>query len=453
MVQLFTEQLKHLTGVRSGNELSEKTFLLAVSGGRDSMCMAHLFLQSNLKFSIAHVNFSLRDQESDGDESLVRNWASLNRIDFFTTRFNTNEYAVQKSISIQMAARELRYNWFDNLMQHHSFDFLSIAHNLNDSAETLMINLLRGTGIKGITGINERNGYIIRPMLKFSRNEISDYVCKNKIPYRDDSSNDKSYYSRNRIRNNIFPEFEKINKSFLKTLERDINNFSDVTAILDDLKSGILSKVTISGKNPELKIDIQKLKKEKFASYWIYNILEDYGFNFSQTEEILDSTDGISGKKFESHTHILVKDRQYLLLFRKEENLNLFYNEIITLNEFLNETKVEFNSIKLSFKRYPKPIGFLTSSLPNIHYLDASRIQYPIVIRSWSSGDKFMPLGMNKFKKVSDFYIDLKIDVITKKSGLVIMTDGQIVCLPGLRIDNRYKVVEETSEILEISIC
>lgn len=458
MIQLFNEQLKHLSGAlynNSGNDPQIK-YLLAVSGGIDSMCMAHLFLKSGLKFSIAHVNFSLRDQESDGDEQLVRSWADANQIECFVKRLETAEYARNESLSIQMAARELRYGWFDELMKSGSYNYLAIAHNLNDTAETLFINLLRGTGLSGLTGIKEKSGYIIRPLLKFTREEISAFVLKEGVPFREDSSNKKSYYSRNRIRNNVFPEFEKINPSFLKTIEKNTRNFSEAALIIDDLKNETLKKITEPCVNQELKINIKKLLKTGHPSFWLFQILNEYGFNDTQYKDIIDTLTGISGKYFESAGYTLIKDRTHLLLCKNtllpktgSDELN-FEAEVF---ESDLEKIVEFGNLKISMTKYSVSKGFAPDANPNRHYLDFDMITFPLAIRRWRDGDRFKPLGMDNFKKVSDFFIDQKIDLVSKKSSAVITTNGQILCLPGLRIDNRFKITGTTKNVFEITIC
>jgi tRNA(Ile)-lysidine synthase len=454
MYQLFRERLKHLSGDISDTGLADKKYLLAVSGGIDSMCMAHLFLKSGIMFSVAHVNFSLRDSESDGDQKLVEEWAASNKIQFYTTRFNTTDFADSNSVSIQMAARELRYKWLDELMKRHSFDFLAVAHNLNDSAETLFINLLRGTGIEGLTGIKERGGYIIRPLLGFSREEITEFVKLEQIPFRNDSSNEKSYYSRNRIRNCVFPEFSKINPSFLKTLESDIRHFSDTAEVINQMKISIIESISEHDCKNLKKIDVEKLLKLKQSSFWLFNILSDYGFNSSQCSDIFDSLRGVSGKKFESLNYILVKDREFLLLYNKSEiEAEKIENETITIDEIESGTSVFFGNMEITVRVLEVIRPFTPPANPMIQSLDFDKIIFPVVIRRWSEGDRFMPLGMDKFKKLSDFFIDQKIDIISKRDATVLTTNGQIMCLPGLRIDNRFKVTVDTKKILEISIC
>ena len=229
----------------SGGGADGHRYLLGVSGGIDSMCMARLFLDSSLHpdFAIAHVNFSLRGEESDGDMDSVVEWGRANGIQVFTRTFDTHAYSAENSISTQMAARELRYGFFSELMESEGFDLLAIAHNLDDSIETIFLNIARGTGLKGLSGIPVRNGRIIRPLMGISRARIREYVESNGVSYRDDRTNFESHYARNRVRNIIFPEFRKINPSFLNTVRRDAEYFREASDIIDGVYAGVCSRV------------------------------------------------------------------------------------------------------------------------------------------------------------------------------------------------------------------
>ena len=275
MQELFDIELRSLTA-----GVDHPSILVGVSGGMDSMCMANLFLHTTVPctFRIAHVNFSLRGVESDQDEDLVHDWCKQHGVPFYSTRVNAHEFAQEQSISTQMAARDLRYSWFLSLLEEHSMDFLAISHNLNDSVETLMINLLRGTGLRGLSGIRRSNGPIIRPLLFATRHDISDYVASNNVPFREDSTNKESQYYRNRIRNEVFPHFEIINPSFLQTINTSMARFSEISDVLEELynsRKGTLYHM----KEGVLHIDIKALKAEKSINWWLFTILEGYGFN------------------------------------------------------------------------------------------------------------------------------------------------------------------------------
>lgn len=517
MIAKFKESLLELTDSKGMHPASEgaPSILLAVSGGIDSMCMAYLFSRifySN--YAIATVNFSLRGEESDGDENLVLDWANSHGVKCFRTTFDTNKYAHEMGISTQMAARDLRYNWFDSLMKKHSFDYLAIAHNLNDSVETFFINILRGTGLQGLTGIRKKNGYVIRPLIGFTRMEIVELVKQDEIPFREDSTNAQSHYSRNRLRNLVFPELEMINPSFLKTVERDMAN---VEAAVDVLQDVLLEKKAYFFEGSTNKISIKSLLKESRPDFWLYEILKDYGFNSDQITQINDSLVGQSGKEFHSLSHLLIKDRDFLLLYPKggirpkivnelKEEIGVFaadVNEVKAMEPNANKIEIlkpqvndiEIPSLKagvaakfecckrsVQLTLYPKPHGFSYKKKPvfdhtlmedlfseneanlisakeanlsppePLLYIDAQLLQFPLTLRAWKDGDRFMPLGMKGFKKLSDFMVDLKLDKISKNQIPILLSGDKIVAVIGYRIDERFKVTPHTKNIFEIKI-
>ncbi len=413
------------------------SILVGVSGGMDSMCMANLFLNTTVPctYSIAHVNFSLRGSESDQDEAMVREWCRKHGIPFYTTKVNALEFAQEQSISTQMAARDLRYGWFFSLMEEHSMDFLAISHNLNDSVETLMINLLRGTGLRGLAGIRRSNGPIIRPLLSVTRNDISKYVASHNVPFREDHTNRESHYHRNRIRNDVFPHFEIINPSFLQTISTSMARFSEISDLLEELynsRKGTLYRMA----DGVLHIDIKALKAEKSLNWWLFKILDGYGFNDAQIVQIAEALKGQSGKTFFSPSHILIRDRQYLKVYPGNQN---------------------YDDFKVSIKVFTKPVGFNPKKAPEgTLYVDGRRLKFPLKCRRWKPADRFRPFGMKGFKKLSDFFIDLKLDVEEKKRQIVVTTldkkgEEQIVCIVGKRIDDRWKVTAATKQIVSIT--
>lgn len=524
MITKFKESLVQLTGQKEFHPASPDNpkILLAVSGGIDSMCMAHLFNRiyySN--FAIATVNFSLRGEESDGDEELVSDWAAERGVQFFSNTFDTKGYAKSMGISTQMAARDLRYNWFESLMTTHNFDYLAVAHNLNDSVETFFINILRGTGLQGLTGIRRKNGTTIRPLLGFTRREIAEFTKKENIPFREDSSNNESHYSRNRIRNMVFPEFEIINQSFLKTVERDMANVEAASDILEDLFKQKRSSLIDDSSG---RISIPALLKERRPDYWLFLLLDKYGFNPLQIEQIYDSLNGQPGKEFHSDSCLLLKDRYFLLIYPKgtpvnnppitpdiamfekpkefldssfDELLELLDDENVQESEPLSEKSPEpeitmkidsldidvfkpgdykeltFEGTQMRLSIYPKPHGFkykkdraekpeftgdlfVVSSDSTVTestlLIDADLVKFPIAVRKWREGDKFMPLGMSGYKKISDYLTDIKMDKIRKETLLVALSEDKIVAIPGFRIDERFKISQNTKNILEISL-
>ena len=557
MIRKFKASLSDLLRDKDMHPAAESNphILLAVSGGIDSMCMATLFDRLYYKnYAIATVNFGLRGEESDSDEKLVENWAKEHSVRFFSTLFDTVAYSKKQGISTQMAARELRYSWFAELMMRESFDYLAVAHNLNDSVETFFLNILRGTGIEGLTGIKRVNGNIIRPLLGFSRDEIVMYVKKEEIPFRDDRTNFENHYSRNRLRNLVFPEFEEINPSFMRTVEKNMQNVECAVGVLEELYA---QKRVLLFDEERGRISIDKLLAEKCPEYWLYLILNEYGFNPLQAEQVGAALTGQPGKEFHSESHILLRDREYLLLYPKagdssglaakgadtplESDTSLESERNITRDEIEEErfvledmaevsqtggdmhtdvgqdygirqkegfveqrnavgqeytvvalpavgevVEVEIAGVLVKLSVSFKPAGFnlpkkrskkmemtgdlfsagkvfsagepLTAAKQSygeghgVLMVDVSKLAPQLHIRKWREGDRFIPLGMSGFKKVSDYLIDIKMDRMAKESQLVVLSGDTIVALAGQRIDDRFKIVPESSKILEISV-
>ena len=413
-------------------------FLLGVSGGIDSMCMANLFLNSSLglKFSVAHVNFSLRPGSCDRDENFVKEWAEAHGVRFFSVKYDTLAYAKERYISSQMAARDLRYNWFNSLVEEYGFVHLAIAHNLNDSVETFFLNLLRGTGLRGLSGIKVQNGSIIRPLMKFTRKEIEDYMSSNGFQNIEDESNSESHYQRNRIRNEVFPHFGMINPSFLDTLEKEMERFADVADIMNNLFEQKKSDF-IRSEDGVMQVDIPALLSEAHREYWLFCIFDGYGFNDTQIKQISESLESQSGKVFISQTHKVIRDRKTLKIYPLDE---------------------PSARRRISITVVPRPTDFLVKKRDeSVQYLDADKVKMPLHCRKWQPADKFKPLGMKGFKKLSDFFTDLKLDLEQKKRQVVVTTvdkkgNEQIVCILGTRIDDRYKVTAKTKNLVRIAV-
>lgn len=424
-----------------------KRFLLAVSGGIDSMTMAELFLHSPLKprFAVACVNFKLRGEDSDLDQASVGQWCDRNGVRFHTIEFDTKGYAHTRSLSTQMAARELRYSWFYKLMEEYGYDYLSVAHNQDDSVETLFLNLLRGTGLKGLAGIRSSNGVIIRPMLSISREMIREFVNQHNISYRDDKTNFETHYSRNRIRNVVFPELRKINPSFLDTITRGIEHFIQAEELLDEIfesKRGTLYKE----EDNALTVNIAELLKEGHKGYWLYRILGEKGFNSAQITEIGRALNRQPGKVFTSLTHRLEMGRGEMVIFPIEGES--------TPEELLvsSEGEYHFGNISFALRFFEKDEEFSPYPRGGKLYFSADDITLPLVCRVWRDGDRFRPFGMKGFKKLSDFYTDIKFDKREKDSQPILFNGDEVVCLPGLRIDDRYKIKTSTRLIAEVVI-
>lgn len=456
MNKRFIEQLLKLTQSDSLNDLKGLTFLLGVSGGADSMCMASLFLKNKLKFVIAHVNYNLRGQESDGDEQLVKDWAKSNGIEFISRSFDTENYAQENSISIQMAARDLRYDFFKETVKLKNINYIVIAHNLNDSIETLIINLVRGTGVKGLTGISERNGSVIRPMITFSRDQIDEYNSNNSIPFRVDHTNNENKYARNKIRNQIIPQLLEINPSFIKVAERSIGIFKDSYQMLDiEIEKRVL-KLCIEPKDivgtspkPILIISVSKLLSIDNPELILYNALDKYGFNFSQIEEIQNTFTTIETKIFYSKDFLILKNLDLIKVYEKRlKPKESIYFTIPNVGTF---TRVVYDRFEYIFSVLENSSSIdLTQT--GIQYLDADLLDRKLELRCWREGDKFEPYGMKGVKKLSDFYTDLKIDRYCKQFQTLINKEGEIVTLSTLRISNKFKVTGQTKKVVKLEV-
>ena len=436
------------------------------------MCMADLFLSEfgPEAFAIAHCNFHLRGEESDGDETLVRNWADSNGVRFHRTDFDTEGHAAGNAVSIEMAARDLRYGWFAKLCGEFGYRAVVVAHNANDNAETLVLNLLRGTGLKGLHGMAEispltflQGVFLLRPLLSFSRKQIEGYVFANKVPYRDDSTNALCEYKRNRIRNEVFPIFEKINPSFVRSLNREIGYFSEAGDIVDEwCRAQLPDVVEIAGQagnDGSARINLSALMARRQWRYLLYYILEPYCFN-SQTlasiEALLESDRTISGKRFDSPTHTIITERDGLLVLPKmaadldvESIMPVRGSGIYNFNGSRWQVEVLKWSEDMPLKQ---PNGTLIA--------DADKLLFPFVCRRWRQGDWFIPLGMRGRKKVSDLYADLKYGALEKDASVMIVDtsseglaeDQHIAGVLGVRLDDRYKVTSSTKTIIRITI-
>ena len=468
MTRRFTQIMENMRGLIKDESWSASSgFLLAVSGGMDSMCMADLFLSEfgPEAFAIAHCNFHLRGEESDGDETLVRNWADSNGVRFHRTDFDTEGHAAENAVSIEMAARDLRYGWFAKLCGEFGYRAVVVAHNANDNAETLVLNLLRGTGLKGLHGMAEvssltasQGTFLLRPLLSFSRKQIEGYVFANKVPYREDSTNALCEYKRNRIRNEVFPIFEKINPSFVRSLNREIGYFSEAGDIVEDWCRAQLPEVVEITEN-KVRINLPALMARRQWRYLLYFIFESYGFN-SQTlasiEALLESDRTISGKRFDSQTHTIITERDGLLVLPKmaadldvESIMPVRGSGIYNFNGSRWQVEVLEWSEDMPLKQ---PNGTLIA--------DADKLLFPFVCRRWRQGDWFIPLGMRGRKKVSDLYADLKYGALEKDASVMIVDtrseglaeDQHIAGVLGVRLDDRYKVTSSTKTIIRITI-
>ncbi|HEY0743466.1 MAG TPA: tRNA lysidine(34) synthetase TilS, partial [Chryseosolibacter sp.] len=378
--------------------------LLAVSGGVDSMAMLDLLHKAGFRIGVAHCNFQLRGNDSLADEALVKQVCSARNIAFHSTRFNTNSYAEGNNLSIQLAARQLRYDFFEKLRSAHGYDWIATAHHLNDSIETVLLNLTKGTGIKGLAGIPVKNNRIIRPLLFASRDEILNYAMSQNLQWREDTSNEEDDYQRNFLRHHVIPRLKQINPNleatFSKTIDRISGAVEMTESFLRDFKSSAVKR-----EGDHVTINLNDLKKQHYPHVLLWEMIKDNGFNFDQCCDIIDTRQ--SGKQFLSSTHRLVVDRGSLIIARRDPD------EILDVLIEADQHRVSNGVAILQLNKHDN--GHVIDKSAQVAQLDASRITFPLRWRKWQAGDAFRPLGMTTHKKVSDLLVDLKVSTLDKE--------------------------------------
>lgn len=446
-------QNKFLDTIRKNNLFRpEERILLAVSGGMDSVFMTHLFHKAGFLFGIAHCNFMLRGIESDLDEQFVAHLAKLFQVPFFAKKTNAELFAREKHISVQMAAREIRYRFFNEIIENHEREikFIATAHHLNDQVETFFINLGRGSGIKGLAGIQIKSGNIIRPILNFTRIEIERYISENNLEYRFDKSNESDYYLRNRIRHSIIPALENIHNGFIESVSKSLMNLEDAKLIYLDYVKKEKSKLLIA-ENNSYKISIIDLLETKHYRSVFHEILLQFGFNSSVELQLLNSlSDPMSGKKFYSDDYLLIIDRNHLVISRFTRQINETEDEKTFIESPLDlRLHPPFDNM-FKLELFSNSNDFCIEKSKFYAYLDLHKLHFPITIRKWRNGDRFNPFGMKGLKKVSDFLIDQKVNLIEKENIRVLVSDDEIIWIIGLRIDGRFTVEKSTTDIMRI---
>ena len=425
---------------------SEKT-LLGISGGADSMVMADIFLQSGIVFSIAHCNFQLRGSDSDKDELLVRNFAKTKGIEFFSRKMETREYSDMHKISIQMAARELRINFFEELCRQHQFGSFATAHHQDDVIETFFINLIRGTGISGLHGILPKQGLCIHPMLFTNRFEIRDYARQKAIAFREDQSNFKTKYTRNKIRHDLIPVFKAMNPAFSKVMMGNIERLAQAEKLYQQKIEDTLSPI-ISKQGDQVFINKSLLISLDYPDTYLYEALKIYGFNFSDVNQLIDGMLSESGRQFLSKTHRLVDDREFFIItFLLEEKQSNKVFRIVSTDKEISQP------IPLSIQHFSKPEHYTPDRDAKTACIDHDKLHYPLILRRWEKGDWFIPLGMQGRKLLSDLFTDLKLSIPQKEKIFILQSGKDIVWVIGLRIDNRYKTRASTKNIVRFTMC
>lgn len=435
MFQQFLNHLDRTSLCKRGDRI-----LVAASGGIDSMVLLSLFREAGFELGVAHCNFQLRGDESDKDEALVKSTCEAGNIRFHGCRLDTEDYAWAEGLSIQVAARKLRYDFFSAVIRDHGYHWIATAHHLNDSIETVLLNLTRGTGVDGLTGIPARIGNVIRPLLPFTRKQIHDYAVAENIIWREDESNLSDHYVRNVIRHQVIPVLQSINSdfesNFADTIERIVGTRHLAHAELSNFETNSVVR-------DEFKITIEKstLKKYTSPAVVLWETLKPFGFHFHECREIMK--DHQPGKIFKSKSHRLVVDRDLFIVTADK------ISEFASVEISAEEQKIIQGRERLTFslKSYRE---VTLNGDPHIAYLDRSKVTFPLCWRRWHAGDFFSPLGMTSRKKISDFLIDLKVPMTEKESVTVIESHGEIVWVVGFRISDKAKITSATEQVLRI---
>lgn len=421
--------------------LKGKKILVAISGGIDSVALTYLFLKVGFDVSLAHCNFHLRGKESDADEQFVKELAEEIGIPFFSIAFDTNEYAEKQQLSTQMAARELRYEWFEKIRTQNNLDYIATAHHLDDNLETFLINFTRGTGLNGLTGIPVLQGNIVRPLLPFSREEIEAYTTKNKISWREDASNAKTAYQRNKIRHQIVPLLKEMNPNLLASFQNTTNYLKESQDIINDTIQSLKKSVVISEEAGIQKINIKELNQFSNPKAYLFELLKEYGF--TQWNDVVNLLQTQSGKQLFSETHRLIKDRDHFLLAPRTTKNNIasfLINEgqevLITEDFTIRLTDINSNNFK--------------EKATHVILVDADKLQFPLVLRKKKESDYFYPLGMTGKKKISKFFKDEKQSLLAKENTWLLCAENNIVWVVNQRLDDRFKVANDTKKTIQI---
>ena len=411
--------------------------VLALSGGIDSMVLADLLLKAKADFVVAHCNFHLRGEESDGDEQFVRDFAERNGLTLYVKEFETEAYAKEHGVSIEMAARELRYAWFEELRQQLNYDYIAVAHHADDQLETFFINLLRGAGIRGLKGMQPVNGHIIRPLLDFSREEIHQYAIENGIQWREDHTNAETQFLRNKIRHELLPVIDGISKEGRASILKSINHLASENELYRELVKEKLNTslrgALATKQSTVVNSGLLRFARNDVNEQLFFEWLRDYGFNSDQVHFIYEAMNGQPGTAFFSPTHRVTIERDGVeltpLCQQAETTMNLIYEQLVNDESFVLDKS------------------------PNVAQLDYDKLTFPLQLRKWQAGDRFHPIGMKGSRLLSDFLKDLKLTTNQKENVSVLLAaDGEIAWVVGYRVDERFKVTGDTRSILKVSI-
>ena len=424
---------------------STDTILVGVSGGIDSVVLIDLLDCAGLAFAVAHCNFKLRGAESDRDETFVETLAAKYDKPYFCRIFDTMTVASERGISIEMAARDLRYEWFEEIRKNHHYDWIAVAHHRDDQIETFFLNLARGTGLSGLTGMKAINGKIARPLLFATRQEIERYAYEKQLDYREDSSNMQTDFLRNKIRHLVLPMMEELNPSFRDGLQETIAHLRDSYAIYNEAIERAYERVVRKRPASEMELSIAELKLLNPLSTYLYEFLKPFHFNGEVVDEMVKVLDGQPGKQFFSTTHRAVLDREVILI-QKQADLSAkrYY-----LDETCDSLKVP---VKLTLTTKQRTASFKWNTSPKTAMIDRDKLQFPLILRKWQKGDYFQPLGMQGMKKLSDFFVDEKFSLPDKENVWLLTNGEEIVWIIGIRLDDRYKITPNTINVLVLSL-
>jgi tRNA(Ile)-lysidine synthase len=418
--------------------LQGKKLLLAVSGGLDSMVLVHLFQQLNYEIVVLHCNFQLRGLESFEDQQFIQEYSNTNAIPFVFTQFDTEAFAVDFKVSIQVAARELRYSWFYEQLAIQKGDFILTAHHADDNLETFLINLSRGTGLEGLTGIPAQNEKVIRPLLSFSRKQMEEYASVNKLKWREDSSNASDKYLRNKIRHHLVPLLKELNPNFISSFEKTQSFLSEAQELVDDAAIMVYQQV-VREEGEEIHFDLGRLLQLPNYSSYLYQWLNEFGF--TAWDDIYELVNSQSGKQVVAPYFRLIKDRNSLILcpLQSQDAKQEFLIESL-------DSKVKF-PLNLVFSTVSK-LGVASNSTI---FVDHDKLVFPLTLRHWNEGDVFQPFGMEgKSKKVSKLFKDEKLSLIDKEKVWLLCSNNQVVWVVGIRQDERFKIDSNSKNLLKI---
>ncbi len=421
-------------------------YLVAASGGLDSCVLCHLCHAANIKFIIVHCNFGLRGEESNRDEDFVKSLGLKYDAEVLVQHFDTDSFATENRLSIQEAARSLRYNWFEKVRIDKKAAYVLLAHHANDNLETALMHFFRGTGLSGLTGMPAATDYMarcLRPLLPFTRKEIETFAKQHQLQWVEDSSNALDKYIRNFFRNTLIPQLQQVYPAVEQNLLQNIERLQKTDALYQQLVQKE-KQTFLKNKGYEIRISVKKILQYQHTSM-LYEVLKDFGFGEKSVPELVKLAAADSGKFIESETHRIIRHRAWYIVARKKKK----EGETFVLEKGDKKTYLADSVLQMDWMEKEH---FHLKKSPYIAQLDARSIKFPLLVRRWLPGDYFYPLGMPKKKKLARFFIDQKLSATEKENIWVVESAGRIVWIAGHRIDDRFKVEPHTKHILQLQI-